>query len=85
MKQLFNEITGRALDISFTDGTTDRNIYLWVKNRIEVQEQDFQDLELEEAYSCKVSFDADERSIQISGDEDSGFINIRNLELIELN
>ena len=87
MKQLFNHINGRALGLSFSDSSTDRNIYLWVRG--EVINNDGESLENElnfgEVWSCKVSFDAETRIIEIRGDEDLHFIEIKDLELIKLN
>lgn len=87
MKQLFNHVNGRALGLSFTDRSTDRNIYLWVLN--EVRRNDGEKLEDEfnfsEVWSCRVSFDAETRIIEIRGDEDLHFIEISDLDLIDLN
>jgi hypothetical protein len=86
MKQLFNEINGRTLDLSFTDDSSDRQIYLWVKQQIMFRDEtNFEELRLNEIHSCKVSFNSYERIIEIRGDEDLVFIKIKDLQLINLN
>lgn len=83
MKQVFNHINGRALGLAFTDDSTDQKIFNFIK-------QNFEDLNINhdfgitEPWNCTLTFDADNRQIEISGDNDLMFLVIQNLTLIEL-
>jgi hypothetical protein len=83
MKQLFNHITGRTLGLAFSDKSTDRKIYLFVKDNLEDIDINF-DLNLSEPSSCNVSFDDDDRIIEVIGPKERFTIEIQNLNLIDL-
>ena len=83
MKQLFNHITGRAIGLSFTGNSTDKKIATFIEEQFEDLNINF-DLGITEPWNCSVFFDEDARQIHISGDNDSVFLDIQNLDLIEL-
>lgn len=78
-KQIFNETSGRALNIGFDKNTTDWDIFIWVGSNL-----DELGLGLSESWSCITSFDADKRIIEIHGDEDLKHLRINNFNLIKL-
>ncbi len=80
MKQLFNEISGRSLDIAFAEGTTNEQIVKWVNQNLDEVENlglDFQEIE-----SCEAILSIEDGVIEINGDEDLAFLRIRQLTVI---
>ena len=64
MKQLFNYSNGRALNVSFTDDSTDLKILQWTKDNVE----DLEELSIgDDLEDCDVLFHDGDRLIQIRG------------------
>lgn len=85
MKQLFNEINGRSLDIAFTDDTTNTQIAKWVGENLD--EIVNLGIEFNEIDSCEVlsQLNEDDTIIEITGDEDLHILKIRKLNVISIN
>lgn len=75
MRTLVNEINGRK-DFPIFKGTNEKLVN-WVRNNLDL-------FELNESWSCSVTFDSEDCEILILGDEDYLLLKIIDAEIINL-